>query len=140
LWGEGWGIQIPGVRISPLLALSVAIAGVPACSDAMPGAVCTESFAYVLVQAQTSAGPIMGLTISDSVLRTGASFPVPQNGIPVPGSYVIIDDNFRGQLRTSGDSVRVTGWENGEVFSAIYVFDVPDGCHVRKVSGPDIVP
>jgi hypothetical protein len=36
--------------------------------------------------------------------------------------------------------VLVTGWEGGMVFSALYVFDVPDGCHVRKVSGPDVVP
>ncbi|HUL02972.1 MAG TPA: hypothetical protein VLV16_07080 [Gemmatimonadales bacterium] len=106
----------------------------------MAGTVCTDSFAYVQVRAQTTAGPIMGLTISDSVLRTGARFPVPQNGITVPGTYVILDDNFRGQLRTSGDSVQVTGWEGGLVFSAVYVFDVPDGCHVRKVSGPDVVP
>ena len=138
--GEGWGIQIPGVRISPLLVLSAAVAGALGCTDDMAGTVCTDSFAYVQVRAQTTAGPIMGLTISDSVLRTGARFPVPQNGITVPGTYVILDDNFRGQLRTSGDSVQVTGWEGGLVFSAVYVFDVPDGCHVRKVSGPDVVP
>ena len=138
--GEGWGIQIPGVRISSLLVPFLSIATLHACSAEVPGAVCTESFAYVLVRAQTSAGPITGLTITDSVLRTGVRFTVPQNGIAVAGSYVILDDNFRGQVRSSGDSVQVTGYDGGNVFSAMYVFDVPDGCHVHKVSGPDVVP
>lgn len=137
---EGWGIQIPGVRISPLLVLSV-VAFLPACTDEMPGPVCTESFAYVQVKVQTSGGlPVNNLTISDLVLRTGTRFPVPQIGlVSAPGMYVILDDSFRSYLRTSGDSVRVTGQEGGEVFSTDFVFDVPDGCHVRKVAGPDVI-
>lgn len=107
----------------------------------MPGPVCTESFAYIQVRVQSSGGlPLNGISISDSVLRTGAQFTVPQSGVvSAPGMYVILDDNFRGQIRTSGDSVRVRGHEGGEVFSTNFVFDVPDGCHVRNVAGPDVI-
>jgi len=138
---EGWGVQIPSVRTSPLLVVLVLLAGAAGCTDQMPGQVCTALFAYIQVAVQSKTGqPIQGLSISDSVLRTGAVFTVPQSGVPnAPGSYVVLDDNFRNQLRTSGDSVRVTGYEGGEVFSTLYVFDVPDGCHVQKVSGPDTV-
>jgi hypothetical protein len=116
-------------------------AGLPACTDTMPGQVCTALFAYVQVTVQTAGGvPIGGLTISDTVLRNGAGFVVPQSvGGAMPGTYVIMDDDFRDRLQANGDAVRVTGYENGTVFTADYVFDVPDGCHIRKVSGPGIV-
>jgi len=128
------------VRISPLLVLTVVVVASPACSDEMSGLMCTESFAYAQVMVRTGSGtPVQGLSISDTVLRTSAGFSVPQGLSSVPGMYVILDDNFRGQIRTSGDVVRVTGHASGAVFSADYTFDVPDGCHVRMVSGPNPV-
>jgi len=105
--------------------------------------VCTASFAYITVYAHDGAGhPVPPVfTITDTIRRTGQSFTMSQdfNEVSPIGTYVIFDDNQQTRIRSSGDSVRVSGSGTAGRFSADYVFGVPDGCHVSKLSGPDSV-
>lgn len=103
--------------------------------------VCTESFAMVPLTVLTQGGvPVSGLAISATTLRTGQSYDVPQqNGIGGPGAYIVFDDGLHARIRASGDSVRVTGSDAAPRFTADFMFDIPGGCHVRKVAGPDTV-
>ena len=113
-----------------------------ACSTDRPMA-CTASFAYITVFAHDGAGhPVPPVfTITDTIRRTGQSFTMSQDFTEVSplGTYVIFDDNQQTRIRSSGDSVRVSGSGTAGRFSADYVFGVPDGCHVSKLSGPDSV-
>jgi hypothetical protein len=122
------------------LRLSLLLAPLIGCGDQGAPGVCTALFAMVPLTVQEPGGaPVSGLTISATVLRTGERFTVPQVGIGGPGTYVVFDDNFRDRIRASGDSVRVTGSDSALRFTQDFLFDVPGGCHVRKVAGPDTV-
>jgi len=118
------------------------VAGVlAACSPFSNGKVCTEMFALIPVVVVNAQGaPLTGIAITDSVLRTHERFAVPQsfNGWS-PGTFHVFDDSFIGKIRESGDAVRVTGTNGTLGFAADFVFGVPDGCHVAKLSGPDTV-
>ena len=122
------------------LGLSLLLAALIGCGDQAAPVVCTALFAEISVTALTQNGaPVSGLAISARILRTSQSFTVAQYGGGGPGTYVVFDDNFRDRIRTSGDSVRVTGSDSVLGFTADFLFDVPGGCHVRKVAGPDTV-
>jgi hypothetical protein len=100
---------------------------------------CTALFAYVTATVVDSTQtPVTGLSISDTVVRTREGFVVGQIGFLNPGAYVVFSDNFSSKIRGSGDSVVVTGSTatGAAKFAETFVFDVPDGCHVQKVSGP----
>ncbi len=92
----------------------------------------------VVVDAQ--GAPLANVAITDSVLRTHERFAIPQsfNGW-TPGAFQVFDDSFSGRIREGGDAVRVTGTNGTLTFAADFVFGMPDGCHVAKVSGPDTV-
>lgn len=129
------------MRLPPKLLVTIATFGaLPACRSEGALGICTASFAFVPVTVRDSSGhPVTGLSIADTVLRTHHRFLVPQTlGLPA-GTYVILDDGFRGQIRASGESVQVSGFNGATRFSAMFTFDVPGGCHVRKLSGPDSV-
>jgi hypothetical protein len=121
------------------LRLPLMLAPLIGCGDRAAPGVCTALFATIPLTVQTQGGtPISGLAISTTVLRTAQSFAVAQFGGSGPGTYVVFDDNFRNRIRASGDSVRISG--SGALhFTADFLFDVPGGCHVRKVAGPDTV-
>ena len=79
------------------------------------------------------------LAVSDTVVRTRAGFDVAQDGLlNAAGTVVVFSDSDAGDVRPTGDSVRVTGTGIGKRFSAMYQFGT-DGCHVRKIAGPDTV-
>ena len=100
---------------------------------------CTALFAYVTaVAVDTDANPVSGLAITDTVVRTGHGFAVPQDVAFPTGTVDLFSDNFIGEVRKSGDAVRVTGTAGGKGFSASYTLG-SDGCHVRKIAGPDTV-
>ena len=121
-----------------LILLAVMLAPLIACRDRAAPAVCTESFAMIPLTVRDQNGaPVPGLSITATVLRTETSFTVPQRSTPA-GGYIAYDDNFRDRIRTSGDSVRIDGY-GGRQFSAGFRIDVPGGCHVRKLAGPDTV-
>lgn len=102
--------------------------------------VCDDSFAFVVAVAVDAGGSLVsGLVITDSVLRTGERFVVEQfNGFEPVGSYTVFSDNFESKVREAGDAVRVTGTDGSRGFGATFVFG-SDGCHIRKISGPDTV-
>ena len=54
------------------------------------------------------------------------------------GTYIVIDDGSRKLFRAAGDTVIVTAVRGtGPGLTVAYVVDVPGGCHVNIVSGPD---
>ena len=121
---------------------TAALVLVASCSHQDSPTVCTDLFAYVSVAVRDSTSKLVtGLSITDTVVRTREGFAVSQIGLPTSGSYVVFSDNYSSKIRTSGDSVRVTGLTgDGAVkFTSMFVFAVPEGCHVQKVSGPDTV-
>lgn len=134
--------RFPATTTERLAAAAACIAMVvsSACSSPDSGLVCTASFAYLTAIAVDSTGaPVAGLLVSDSVLRTGKRFDIGQlNGMGTAGTMVIWDDNHLTSVRQSGDSVRVTGSTTTRGFDATFEFG-SDGCHVRKLSGPDTV-
>jgi hypothetical protein len=114
--------------------------GLGGCIQQTAPVACTALFAYITVAARDSGGsPVTGLTITDTVRRTGLAFTIQQSLSPAPGTYVVFDDNSLARIRSGGDSVRVAGTNGTMGFVADFLFDAPDGCHVRKVSGPDTV-
>jgi hypothetical protein len=121
-----------------LLLSSLMLAPLLGCGDRAASGVCTMLFAMIPLTVQDQNGALVsGLTISATVLRTGQSFAVPQGG-SAGGRYVMFDDSFRDRVRASGDLVQVTG-AGALHFTTGVRIDVPGGCHVRKVAGPDTV-
>lgn len=104
------------------------------------GKVCTASFAFITAVAVDGAGqPVSNLLVTDTVVRTGKGFDVLQNGfLNAAGVFVLFSDNQIGEVRESGDAVRVSGTNGSKSFSTLYQFG-SDGCHVKKISGPDTV-
>jgi len=104
------------------------------------GSVCTASFAFISAVALDDANqPVSGLVVRDSVIRTVQGFAVSQVGLPGgSGTFTIFSDNYLASVREGGDSVVATGTAAGKSFSAVYEFG-SDGCHVRKIAGPDTV-
>jgi hypothetical protein len=115
--------------------------GFGACGNNDYGRVCTTLYAMIPVVVVNAQGaPAAGMAITDSILRTHEKFVVPQtDGIYPVGTYHVFTDSYTGKVRESGDPVRVTGTNGTLSFGADYVFGVPDGCHVSKISGPDTV-
>lgn len=124
-----------------LFAFLPVAAGLAACSDHPTQKVCTTLFAMIpVVVVDAQGAPLTGISITDSVLRTHERFAIPQsfNGWS-PGTFHVFDDSFSGRIREGGDAVRAMGTNGTLSFVADYVFGVPDGCHVAKLSGPDTV-
>jgi len=133
--------EVVPMRLPTQMLTSIAALGsLSACKSEGAAGICTASFAFVPVTVRDSSGnPVIGLSIADTVIRTQHSFLVPQAlGLPA-GTYVILDDGFRSQIRASGESIQVSGFNGATKFTATFTFDVPGGCHVRKVSGPDSI-
>ena len=125
------------VRTS-LLAVAAACA-LATCKATAPQAVCTaQVVALALVVRAPDGSPVPGLTISDTILRTRQA--ITYSPPPIASrARIIFDDSFRTTIRPEGDSVRVAGTTGTTGFSANFIFDVPYGCHVSKLAGPDSV-
>ena len=124
-----------GARVLTFAAIGV----LPGCDT--PLTACTAVLTGIPLVVLTADGsPVPGLTISDTVLRTGQGFKIPGSGASAPGPfYKIFDDTFLSRIRPAGDLVRVVGTNATLMFSTDFVFDAPGGCHVHKVAGPDTV-
>ncbi|MDX2121655.1 MAG: hypothetical protein SF070_11450 [Gemmatimonadota bacterium] len=122
------------------IGICVAALGLAAC-DASNGTVCTEEFRTLAVTLVESGGqPVNDATTVTVVPRTGDTLPVTWLGTPVAGTYVYLDDGAKPRIRELGDSLRVdVDRSAGADFSIAFFVDVPGGCHVNKVSGPDSV-
>jgi hypothetical protein len=120
-----------------LCLISLAVAG--SCSRVIePPVSCTEVFvtATVTVLDQTNAA-VNGATVVVTVPRTGETLTPQSLALWAQGVYPIVDDAARTKLRETGDSVHVSVVSpNGDAVGK-YFFDVPSGCHINKVSGPD---
>jgi len=113
---------------------------VASCGSDGGGQACTDLFAFITATAINGSGqPVSNLAIRDSVIRTATGFDIGQEGIlNTAGTIVVFSDNYLANVRESGDPVQVSGTGAGQVFAAGYQFGT-DGCHVRKISGPDTV-
>jgi hypothetical protein len=107
------------------------------CSD-QSASVCTTIFQALPVTVVDSTGtPVPDATLASVVSRTGDTLrSIPAGNAP-NGTYVIADDGDRASLRAGGDTVRVTAGRGAEQAAVNYFIDVPGGCHVHLVSGPD---
>lgn len=115
----------------------IALATLAAC-DANDS-VCTANFALVGVVAVTPEGmPVSGLTIRDTVIRTGHGFLVEQWAGTAPGHYIIFSDSYGRELGRRKDLVKVTGRDATRIFTALYELEAGD-CHISKIAGPDTV-
>jgi len=124
----------------PLLA-ALALGACAAGSTQGPPSVCTAVFTYIsLAVVNPNGTPATDAVIYDTIPRTGVNFAMAQDSALVgTGTYDIFDDNRLSAIRHTGDSVLVTGVHAPKRFSAMFYIDAPDGCHVRKVAGPDTV-
>ncbi len=125
----------------PLLVLPLVAGFLAACNDHPTQKVCTTLFALIpVVVIDAQGAPVTGITITDSVLRTHERLAIPQSFDGwSPGTFHVFDDSFSGRIRETGDAVRVTGTNDTLSFIADFIFGVPDGCHVARLSGPDTV-
>ncbi|MEO8029733.1 MAG: hypothetical protein ABI765_02725, partial [Gemmatimonadota bacterium] len=85
----------------------------------------------------TTGAPVQAATVSTVLIRTGETLPITSLLDPVAGMYPILDDGSIPHLHASGDSIRVTAVDGAASVASVYHFDVPGGCHISKVSGPD---
>jgi hypothetical protein len=107
--------------------------------------VCTAEFASLTATVGNGTGqPLPGLSVTDTVRRTGAVLQVtvgsPSTDLPLDGfaTVVIFSDAFLDAVRPTGDDVVVSVAADGHSGGATYRFGT-DGCHVRKLAGPDSV-
>lgn len=113
----------------------IALASLAACDDL----VCTQDVDLVQIVAVTFAGvPVTGLTIWDTVLRTGHGFKVAQMDGIKPGGYIIFGDPYARELGRRKEIVKVTGRYPNGGFVAYYKFEADD-CRIGKLAGPDTV-
>lgn len=124
-----------------LLAAAVAATG---CGSPTRG--CTEELRAAFVTALDSLNqPVPGATVSHVLPRTQTAITVPQDTAAVTqGRYTVLNDLVVAQLDTalfrySGEAVRMSGFAGPTSFQADFQFDVPDGCHIHKLAGPDTV-
>jgi Na+/H+-dicarboxylate symporter len=110
---------------------------ITACDQQSTG-VCTAMFAIAtatVVDAQSAPAPTA--VITTTLLRTGETLTPTTVMDFVTGVYPILDDGAAPKLRIAGDSIRVRAVQGTASAEAIYRFEVPGGCHIQKVSGPD---
>lgn len=110
------------------------------CDAGNDGTVCTTIFSYqsALVVDATGAPFLAAWTVTDTVRRTGKALVIAQQGYP-SGAATIFSDTNLNDVRAAGDSVRVTGVGGGKTFGAWYQFGSAGGCHIQRISGPDMV-
>ena len=120
-----------------LLAAATAVLGLAACAEP-PTTVCTALFAgYSLVITDKAGTPVDGVNLAVTLVRTGQRLSPQSAGLPSTGTYPLINDGVRDQLEPSGDQIHAVGTKGPATVQADFIFDVPGGCHVHKVSGPD---
>jgi len=128
------------MRRPRLILADVGLCALCACGAADQPTVCTALFAYVSLTVRDRSGaPVTGLSISDTVRRTGKAFNVSQTLPLAAGTYVVFDDSYAADIRDTGDSVRVAGASGTVSFAVDLLLAVPGGCHVQKLAGPDTV-
>ena len=123
-------------RLHTTIALSLPLLG--GCDTAAPIACSTVFQAVTVAVVDSTAAPVPDATVIATLMRTGERLSPTSLALLTSGTYILVDDGSREKLRTAGDSVGVTARRGtGPTTAAMYFIDVPGGCDVRKVSGPD---
>lgn len=118
LWIVGLGLSLIGCDTDP--------------------SVCTPSFETITATIVDGNGQIVTVvSVRDTVVRTGRILDVQQEpGAFDPGTAIIFTDALIAVIRRGGDDVTTVVTADGLIGSGEYRFG-SDGCHVRKLSGPD---
>lgn len=105
--------------------------------------VCSLELRMITVRVENSAGePVSGIKIESQPQFTGNTVDIPTGLHPnVPGEYVIYSDSYLGDTSSGGDTILVRGYSSGNLlFEEKFVIGLdPCGCHVEKLSGPDVI-
>lgn len=124
--------------IRPTGLILLAIGSLEGC-DATRDSFCTQQFVTVTAVVVDGTGvPVVDAVVTSTLVRTGEILPPTTLALFTPGTYVVVDDGALSKLLTAGDSVRVDARRAGGPSTTVdYLFDVPGGCHVNRLSGPD---
>lgn len=105
--------------------------------------ICTDELVVITATVVNLTGQTFtGLTIRDTVLRTETVLDItaehPSSGLPADGipALIIFSDAFKNAILLAGEAVAVAITAGDHSASARYEFGT-DGCHVRKLAGPD---
>ena len=127
-------------RAAVCSALTAAAALGACAGDALNGGACTAMFASIPVTViDGAAQPVEAATVTATLVRTGQTLPPTALILTTPGTYPLVDDGSTSLIRRSGDAVQAHISRGAQSLTVDYVFAVPGGCHVSKVSGPDTV-
>lgn len=108
-----------------------------------PSTICTESFAMVTFSFTDKNGVGIGVKNYSAVnQRTGDTI---KNASAasislIPGTYIVVDDNYIKKLSGEGDDIRVSGTHETTGQTKTAIIKVAGGecaCHIQKISGPD---
>lgn len=123
------------------LAITFAVMALQACSDGgMNDGACTAMFASIPVTVIDDAGqPVENATVTAVLVRTGETLVPTSLMLMAAGTYPLVDDGSSSVIRRNGDAVQAHIVRGAQSRTVDYVFSVPGGCHVSKVSGPDTV-
>lgn len=125
------------LRVFGPVAVAIILSG---CGTEPP--ICTEQLVGLSVAVVNGVGqPLDGLSVTATVHRTGAVLDLtsasPPAALPAEGGpAMVFSDDFIEAVRRGGDEVVVTVMAGGHTATGLYRFG-SDGCHVRKIAGPD---
>jgi hypothetical protein len=123
------------------LATAFAVMALQGCADGgMNDGACTAMFASIPVTVVDAAGqPVENATVTAVLVRTGETLVPTSLMLFAAGTYPLVDDGSSGLIRRTGDAVQAHIANGAQSRTVDYIFSVPGGCHVSKVSGPDTV-
>lgn len=131
-------------KITKIILLALAAPLLFSCSNpGDPGRVCTAEFVtHTLTVLTPDAEPADSVQITVSNKATGNTYDVCEPSIcdetPDDGTYVIFHDGFLGKVDSDGEEIVVRGTKGDKGFTEEFIFK-DDGCHIRKIAGPDSV-
>ena len=122
----------------PARLILLALGSLGGC-DATVDSFCTEQFVTTTAVVVDGTGvPVVDAVVTSTLARTGEVLVPTSLALFTPGTYAIADDGARSKLLPAGDTVQVDARRaNSAIATAVYVFDVPAGCHINKLRGPD---
>lgn len=112
-------------------------------SDNTGERICTEEFVvHTITVLQPDGQPADSVSINVRNKESGDLYDVCQNDLcnanGQQGQYVIFHDSFQGEISKEQENIVVSGTKDSLSFTEDYSF-YDDGCHVRKIAGPDTV-
>ena len=106
--------------------------------DEPGGVACTAEFRMIgLVITDKAGAPADSVDLAVTLVRTGELLTHTPPGPNPEGRYVVIDDGAGSKLRPSGDQLRAVATKGAADAQVDLLIDVPNGCHVHKLAGPD---